>query len=178
MLLATFRRHFIFALMGAVLLTLALPISTFATTSTRAGSRAMSIAKENSDTYAGYYLDLSNTTVSPSNPTGGGNTPPYTFTGTGGGDTPPFQVGTNWSLDISCTSSTPMRPGNFLIYVVDNSDGKIISGPIDVESCTGLGVYGEQVPEAQGGTFSLQVNAKADISWEIQIRMCANQPTC
>src|SRR2546425_3673262 len=87
-------------------------------------------------------------TVLPSNPTGEGTiidltsqTTTHTFTGTGGGITQPFQVGTNWSLDISCTSSTHLGPGQFLIYVVDNSDGKIISGPIDVQICTGLGNY-------------------------------------
>ena len=87
-----------------------------------------------------------------------GQTTTHTFTGTGCENTQSFRVGTNWSLvAISCT-------GQFEIDVVDESNGTIISGPIDVGVCPG-----KEVPVGQGGTFSLQINARDDISWTIQI---------
>ena len=61
-----------------------------------------------------------------------------------------------------------LEPGQFEIDVVDNSDGMIISGPIDVAVCAGPGTS-EKVPENQGGTFYLQITARDDISWTIQI---------
>ena len=86
----------------------------------------------------------------------------YILRGHGCGNTQPFKVGTNWSLAISCTSSIP-----FEIYVGDYSaDGKIISRPIEGEICTSPG---DCKKEGSQGIFYLQINAKDDISWEIQI---------
>ena len=115
-------------------------------------------------------------TISPASPTGRGTTA-TTFTGTGSENTQSFHVGANWSMDISCDASPPLEPGQFKIDVVDNSNGAFISQPVEVEVCAGTGTS-EKVPENQGGTFYLQINARADISWTIQIRVCANQTSC
>ena len=48
---------------------------------------------------------------------------------------------------------------------------------VDVEVCADSGTTGK-VSENQDGTFYLQINAGAGISWTIQIRVCANQTSC
>lgn len=114
-------------------------------------------------------LSLSDTTpkpVQPTHPPTPSDTSP--FTGTGSGNTPVFYVGTDWSMVVSCTSVTTLEPGQFEIDVVDNSDNTIIT-PIYVETCAGTNGY-EEFHVHQGGTVHLRVNAKADVSWKIQIR--------
>ena len=122
-------------------------------------------------------------TVPPSTPTGEGtatSTLP-TFTGTGGGNAQSFPVGANWSLDVSCASSTHYESGDLQVSVVDTSDSRTIDGPLSVSVCTRPGDYAEKVPESQDGTFYLQVqvNPNTAISWEIQIHLCGHgQSTC